>query len=231
MKIIKAILFDFYNTLVYVDPEIRAKTSSILANRVGVETKRWEDAANKLLSKYFSGKINTTKEYYSLILKELQIHPTQTLLDELEELEYANRYKAISTYPETHETLTQLKQLNIKLGLISNCSPTIFKILEFVDLKKYFDVLSLSCKVGVLKPAKEIYNYALKKLDILPQQAIFVGDGDHQELDGAKDVGIITCKINQKIGYGIRDKQSSCSDFEINNLSEILGYVEKVDNN
>jgi putative hydrolase of the HAD superfamily len=221
----KTVLFDFYNTLVYVDPEIRAKTVEILSNRAGVEKSDWENIANKLLSRYFKGQIKSTKEYYTLILKELHVNPTQKLLDELEELEYANRYAAISTYPETHQVLTQLKQLHIKLGLISNCSCTIFRILEFVKLNKYFDVLALSCEVGVLKPAPEIYLYALKKLDMMPQEAIFVGDGDHEELNGAKDVGITTCKINQKIGYGKRDKQSTYSDFEINNLNELLNLL------
>lgn len=218
----KAVLFDFYNTLVYVDPEVRGKIVDILAKRVGVKKNEWSNVANTLTPKYFTGQIKTSREYYISILKELGKYPTEDLLSELEKLEYANRYEAITTYPETHKVLTELKNLNIKLSLISNCSCTIFNILEFLDLRKYFDVLSLSCEVGILKPEPEIYLYAVRKLNLEPQDCLFVGDGDHQELDGAKNVGITACKINQKIGYMKKDGESTQYDFEISSLNELL---------
>ena len=59
-------------------------------------------------------------------------------------------------------------------------------------LNNLFDNIIFSYEVGYVKPQKEIYNIALNKMDVNPENCIFVGDGGSNELKGAKELGIRT---------------------------------------
>ena len=52
-----------------------------------------------------------------------------------------------------------------------------------------FDVVTLSCAVGVVKPQPEIYYSALSKLGVEPAEAIFVDDVE-KYCEGARQLGM-----------------------------------------
>ncbi len=56
---------------------------------------------------------------------------------------------------------------------------------------RYFDVHTFSCLEHLVKPYPEIYLRTLKKLKVLPQEAVFIDDRQIN-IDGAKNVGIDT---------------------------------------
>lgn len=53
-------------------------------------------------------------------------------------------------------------------------------------LSKLFDDTIFSYEVGYLKPQTEIYEIALKKMNVNSEGCIFIGDGGSDELRGAK---------------------------------------------
>jgi epoxide hydrolase-like predicted phosphatase len=59
-------------------------------------------------------------------------------------------------------------------------------LFHFLDA---FDVCIFSAEVGISKPSPEIYLLVLKKLDVLPEQAIFIDDTP-ANVEGAEQVGI-----------------------------------------
>lgn len=59
-------------------------------------------------------------------------------------------------------------------------------------LSNLFDNTIFSYEVGYLKPQTEIYEIALKKMNINPERCIFISDGGSDELKGAKKLGIRT---------------------------------------
>jgi epoxide hydrolase-like predicted phosphatase len=77
-----------------------------------------------------------------------------------------------------------------RTGLLSNAwSDARHLAGEFFHFLDAFDVCIFSAEVGVSKPAPEIYLLALKQLDVLAQQAIFIDDMP-DNVKGAKEVGI-----------------------------------------
>lgn len=96
-----------------------------------------------------------------------------------------------SVYPEITALVKKLKNSNIKTAILSN---TIKPHVEIV--KKHhgycgFDVLVLSCEVGLRKPEKEIYQLTLKKLNVKPSECIFV-DNKKESLGPAQELGMRT---------------------------------------
>ena len=77
-----------------------------------------------------------------------------------------------------------------RTGLLSNAwSDARHLAGEFFHFLDAFDVCIFSAEVGVSKPAPEIYRLALKQLDVLAQEAIFIDDMP-DNVKGAKEVGI-----------------------------------------
>ena len=104
----------------------------------------------------------------------------------------------IKPFPDTIETLQNLRAKNIKLAVISNREyPS--KVLERTGLAKYFDVI-----VGALepygkleyKPHPEMMQKLLADLNISPDEAIYIGDSDIDIVfainSGVRSVGITT---------------------------------------
>ena len=57
-------------------------------------------------------------------------------------------------------------------------------------MKRFFDVIVISAEVNKRKPSPEIFQKALKSLNVAPSEAVFVGDTLSMDIEGAKNVGM-----------------------------------------
>lgn len=92
------------------------------------------------------------------------------------------------------EMLDSLKKLGYKLCIISDAAYVDIQAYNESPISKYFDNAVFSCCYGVTKPDQKIYNIA-KELMGNPENSIFIGDGGHNELVGAKESGMKTIKV------------------------------------
>ncbi|CAH7668982.1 hypothetical protein PPACK8108_LOCUS3541 [Phakopsora pachyrhizi] len=81
--------------------------------------------------------------------------------------------------------LKRLKKYKL-VGLTNNFQ----SITEPIVLKD-----SSSCKIGLRKPDVKFFNYALDKLDVKPNQVIFLDDIS-VNIKAAKKIGIKTIRVN-----------------------------------
>lgn len=136
--------------------------------------------------------------YYSLLAQAL---PELGL--EQKELEAITQDKVYNLenyalFPDSLNTLNALGN-NYRIGVISDTWPSIVPVLERFGLLPYFHTLTFSYKLGVYKPHPAMYQDALDKLGIPPEETIFIDDGV-ENLRGAQKAGIqpvlITAKPN-----------------------------------
>ena len=79
----------------------------------------------------------------------------------------------------------------LKLGLVSNgFKRDLDHVLGELKLEKWFDAIVCIDSCNCAKPDKRIFFYALNKLEIKPNEALFVGDSIPQDYNGALRVGI-----------------------------------------
>ena len=64
------------------------------------------------------------------------------------------------------------------------------KKLEKLNADKFIDFLVTSEEVGFEKPNKEIFELALKKMNLEKDQVIMIGDSLEKDVIGAKNFGI-----------------------------------------
>ena len=72
-----------------------------------------------------------------------------------------------------------------KVAMLSNATDISVEQVKKIDLFSNFDVIILSCEVGMNKPYKGIYKLLLKKLNLEPKECIFIDD-KIRNLDSAK---------------------------------------------
>jgi len=125
---------------------------------------------------------------------------------------------------EAIEVLHKLRE-TYRLGLISNFAipECVWKLLERYDLKKFFGVVVISGAINKRKPSPEIFERALKALDVDSSEAVFVGDMPRLDVKGAKNAGIKAILIERRPIEEITDVKS---DKTIKTLKELPAVLE-----
>jgi putative hydrolase of the HAD superfamily len=221
---IRAVLFDLYDTLLYLDAPAVAETRRQLAVRAGVDPDAWAVLWRDNVLDRMLGRLGGLEDEIRSMLHQLGTDPAPALVAELAETETAGWARAVTLYPETLPTLTGLRQRGLLLGLISNCSSQAGAVLERIGLAQHFDAIILSCGVGVAKPDPAIFERASQTLRVTPAESMFVADGAFTELDAATAIGMVAVKIEQ--GHQSGDYGTSTSfDHRIERLTEVLDLL------
>ena len=100
-------------------------------------------------------------------------------------------------YPDVLEHLTILKKRGYIIGIISNFDRRIFPICNGLGLTECVDSIHLPRDVGAAKPDPRIFQAALTQHQLLPHQAVHIGDHPVEDVDGAKLAGLIPVLIER----------------------------------
>jgi 2-haloalkanoic acid dehalogenase type II len=128
-----------------------------------------------------------------------------------------------SAYPDTAVSLKRLKQMGVKTGLISTAyEEDINAILDKAGLEKgLFDVVVGANTIKKEKPHPDVFRHALNKLNVKPDETLFVGDHIDNDYRGARAVGIHALLIERE------DRSTDdSSDLErIKSLQEVFKFI------
>ena len=124
-------------------------------------------------------------------------------------------------FPEVKDVLLRLKQMGLKIGLVTNAyEEEISIILGKANLEKdIFDIIVGTDTVKTVKPDPDIFRYALKKLKVKPEETLFVGDSIVDDYKGAENVG-----MNAVLLERTESKTKSCGLKTITSLEEIFEF-------
>lgn len=79
-----------------------------------------------------------------------------------------------------------------KVGMLSNLGVASLNTLFSQDERqKLFDAVVISGEVGIAKPHPDIYKLVCERLDVAPQEAVFVDDST-DNISGAQAIGMQT---------------------------------------
>ena len=90
------------------------------------------------------------------------------------------------------QTLTRLKEMGLKLGLISNatCGKLIRRALERRGMMGYFDHVAVSADLGPCKPDPSILWGTMHALEFKAEECAVVGDQPETDIEGARRAGM-----------------------------------------
>jgi putative hydrolase of the HAD superfamily len=159
-------------------------------------------------------------KWNTLVLKHLGIAENAEFVDNVHSR--WNDTVSFTLYPEAKDVLVELQRRGLKLGLISHAYvEDIHFYLERTGLEKTtFDIVVGVDAAECMKPHPAIFQYALGKLKVRPDEAMFVGDDVELDYKGAENVGMYALLIDRTEKRKQRDLRT------IKNLKEIFSQID-----
>ena len=130
--------------------------------------------------------------------------------------------------PNIAETLTALKKLGLKLGIVSNTFVNrccLEKNLKQFGILDFFAVRLYSYEFGFRKPDTRIFKIAAEKIGEPPENILFVGDRIHEDVKAAIRIGM---QAVLKIGPATASKKTPKGTWKIKQLAELPELVERI---
>jgi putative hydrolase of the HAD superfamily len=90
------------------------------------------------------------------------------------------------------------------------------------SLAGLIDVQVFSCEEGLMKPDRRIFDLAIRRLGIEPNQCFYVGDGADDELEGARAIGMDAILLRP----GDTNPPHHWTGPELASLSEVLTLLD-----
>jgi HAD superfamily hydrolase (TIGR01549 family) len=210
---VKAVLFDLFDTLLLIkkgeefyEPSLQKLYENLLKNGVKTDFENFKrvyfevrdelyvKAAETLEEPHFNTRIAQTLNrlgYDFSASSKLVGEATETFAREF------MRYVCLD-----EDTIDVLQKLHgkYKLGMVSNFAipDCVRNLLNKFDLKRFFDIIVISGDINRRKPSPEIFERALRKLEVHPSEAVFVGDTPSMDIEGAKAVAMKAILIKRK---------------------------------
>ena len=203
-SIYDAILFDVGDTLLIHDPpgyevlmercrEVGLSISQATAKRACKQSESW--LGEQILREMQGApRMPDAELHLNLDLIALQNALSDKTEDEIRHL--AVRLQAIPQRKRTwalaggvHETLAELREMGLTLGIVSNFDETLLDLCDRFGLTPHFDTIVASGIVGVEKPDPEILRIACRRLGVDVSASLYVGDHPFDVLC-AKDAGM-----------------------------------------
>ena len=223
---IKALYFDLFFTLIVPTYQNKDNEFGIL----NLSVAEWENyAENDVLYKERALGLIASEEV--IIDKIISTIPFNVSRSQKEKVLLAREDRMKSALQNVSidiiDTLKSIKDKNVKLGLISNADVIDCKHWNQSQLSTLFDDAIFSCNVGMLKPDRRIFELAMNRLNVLPSECMFIGDGGSNELYGAKSVGMKTI-FTEALEVKTDKKRISImeyADYHVKHFREILNCI------
>ena len=208
---IKAVIFDMYETLIthYESPLYMGKQ---IALDMGIAEDKFREIWNATDEDRTLGK-KTLEEVIAEILRVNHSYSEELF----EKIVTKRKLSKIECFQHIHSEILPLfrtlKALNIKIGLITNCYFEERDVIRESILFPYFDVVCMSCELGMKKPDVKIFENCMKELEVLPEECIYVGDGGCFELETAKSLGMHSIQATWYLKEEVRQQEKRKPEF------------------
>lgn len=103
---------------------------------------------------------------------------------------------------EAPATLRELRQRQLKTGMVSNFDHRLLALLDGLGLAPLLDVVIRPADAGAAKPAARIFHAALERLQVAPNDALYVGDDEEDDVRGATAAGLHAVNVTTLPSFG-----------------------------
>ncbi len=192
-----AVIFDLFGTLIpdITGPpyeRIAAQMAKVLSVPVEPFIEMWFGSAYERNA----GKFETIQDNIRYVCRELNVPVEEKNVQTAASIRYDFvHHNVMSPRNGSLETINQLKKMGVKVGLISDCSPSEPVIWQETRFRSLFDTTIFSSSVKLKKPDPKIYQLAVATMKVRPQDCIYVGNGGNNEISGAYESGMFPVLI------------------------------------
>ncbi len=209
---VKAILFDFWGTLVENGVWSPIKQVKRIIN---IHTP-FSEYVVRMEKAMMTQKFSSLKDAFESVCKEFGVECGKEQIEDLVGM-WNKSWMLAAPYSETEESLKKLRE-NYKIILISNTDCfSIPKVMEKFNLFDYFDDTFLSCDEGMIKTEKKFLKTLLDRLELNVEDCVLVGDSILSDVKAAEEIGMKAILIDRNNRRTYNPK--------INNLKELEKHL------
>lgn len=244
MPPIKAIFFDLGKTLLYPQAPWqpvflradKALTDALLAQGIEVDAKTFPYEFNDRLNRYYVDRETTLRETTAfrmlqqlLAEKGIRDAPIPNLRIALDAF-YAVTQSNWHLEADAHATLRKLKVKGYQLALLSNAADDsdVQALIDQHKLRHYFSFIRSSAAAGYRKPHRQLFDDALKALNLFSEQCVMVGDTLDADILGANKLGIYSVWINRRVNKHTKTLVDIRPQAVLLNLSELPNLLDNI---
>lgn len=189
---IKALVFDLGNVLIYFDWKIAEKRLNEIEDGFGTRTTKFLKENNSIIKDLEKGKLSE-EDFLETIKSNLN--------SAIDKITIAKIFSEI--FWENVELTKLLPDLrkNYNLFLLSNTNIIHRKFgWDHYNFLKNFDKLFLSYEIGHVKPEEEIYKFVINEIKLNPAEVLYIDDIE-EYVNAAKNLGwnAVQFKSNEKL--------------------------------
>jgi 2-haloalkanoic acid dehalogenase type II len=213
---LKAIIFDYYETLAELTGDIRTRAFDQLASRFGVDLpageayRHWREQTTRDPALRFGGSerppldgptppFRTFREVWLHRFRELFDHWGVDAPAELGADAYRDLHAVAELYGDTRVALDALRRADgaRKLAVLSDADHDFLDAnLRRNDLR--FDAVVSSEELRVYKPHVSIFHETCARLSVAPEEAVYIGDSPWADMAGARNAGLRAVWLNRR---------------------------------
>ena len=200
---IKAIFFDFYNTLVRFWPpldQIQQAACQEFGFNLDPEAINYgysvadvyfnrENEIKPLATRTEEERLDFFARYEQILLDNAGLSVTTDLARQIWQIAISVP-KDFILFEDTIGALERLKAQGYQLGVVSNLRRDMNELCRDLGIGPYLDFCLTSAEIGVEKPDPAIFVAALERAGVAPPEAVHVGDQPRSDLVGARGAGL-----------------------------------------
>ena len=132
-------------------------------------------------------------------------------------------YRPESIVPDdARETLPKLKEAGYHLAVLSNRDKPFVEVLESHRILEFFEFSLAGGEVNSFKPETGLFEEALKRTGIAPQEAIYVGDNYFADVVGSRRAGLLPVLFDPDEIFPEADCPTIHSFHELNSVIKVI---------
>ncbi len=233
---IKAVFFDWYNTLARYEPpreelycqalqELGFKTSpqKILNGLLVADRDLYQENITRPMRKRPpEEQAQMYLRYQQTVLSQagLGISEPEMLMKIMGRMRELFQSLHFVLFDDVLPALKTLKERKLTLGLLTNLYRDIRPVCRELGLEPYIDLIVTSGEVGEDKPSPPIFLTALERAGVKASEAIHIGDQYQIDIAGARGVGILPVLLDR---YDVNTDITDCP--RIHSLTEVGNYL------
>jgi len=236
--VVKAVFFDWFNTLAHYDPpreelqsqalrefNINISPVQLLPGILVADREYFEEnTVNPVRQRSPEDQAKVFTRYQKTVLEQAgsDISPEpETLLKIMTRVQQLAEKISFVLFDDVLPTLKILKQQNLVMGLLTNLDSDMKPICLQLGLEPYLNFIITSGEVGSDKPHPPIFQGALRQAGVDAAAAVHVGDQYQTDVIGARGVGITPVLLDR---YQLSPEVDDCP--KISSLTELIEYLD-----
>jgi putative hydrolase of the HAD superfamily len=202
---VRAVLFDFGNTLARPEESFRLTTECLAEMGVSVREPEVraaleEEAAARRSVVGLETDAGKCRDFYArrsrALLARLRVGGSLEVKAQCLTTLYVARSLVRRPHEGCPEVLDRLRRRGLRLAVVSNSDGRVAERCAALGVIDYFEQVVDSALVGYAKPDPEIFGRALRMMELEPAEAVYVGDHYEHDVVAAKGAGLATVLCN-----------------------------------